>query len=93
MFKKSFKIGSICAKETNEHLTTKPHILPIYSTSSFAFEDINQGIDIFKGDAKGHVYGRYGNPTIDAVAEKLATLAVHGSEIEAQAPCRRQIKS
>ncbi len=62
-------------------LTTAPHILPIYATSSFAFEDIDEGIEIFKGNKKGHVYGRYGNPTMDTVAQKLANLESHGLDI------------
>ncbi|MBK7410674.1 MAG: aminotransferase class I/II-fold pyridoxal phosphate-dependent enzyme [Saprospirales bacterium] len=63
--------------------TTDPHILPIYATSSFSFHSIDQGIDIFTGKEKGHVYGRYGNPTIEVVAEKIATMESHGLGIEA----------
>lgn len=77
------KFNSFCVKESKDKVTTKPHVLPIYATSSFVFEDINQGIDIFTGKAEGHKYSRYGNPTIDAVAEKIAQLAVYGSSISA----------
>ena len=77
--------GSKCAKEVKDPKTTSPHILPIYATSSFKFENINQGIDIFKGDSQGHVYGRYSNPTVDAVAQKIADLAVFGSNLSAHA--------
>ena len=38
------------------------------------FEDIDQGIRVFKGEEKGHIYGRFGNPTVDTVADKLAEL-------------------
>ena len=77
--------GSICAKEIKPELTTAPHILPIYATSSFAFESIDEGIDIFKGSKKGHVYGRYGNPTMEAVARKVARLETHGLDMNAKA--------
>ena len=63
--------------------TTKPHQLPIYATSSFEFENVNQGIDIFSGKAEGHVYGRYGNPTIETVAEKIARLETFGIDLQA----------
>lgn len=76
---------SLCVRETPEKRTTDPHILPIYATSSFAFSSIEQGIDIFTGKEKGHVYGRYGNPTIEAVAEKIAAMGVHGLHTEAAA--------
>ena len=74
---------SICVREEHDPRTTEPHILPLYLTSSFAFESIDQGIRIFKGEEKGHVYGRYGNPTIEAVASKIAALEIHGLDIEA----------
>ncbi|MEZ4951482.1 MAG: aminotransferase class I/II-fold pyridoxal phosphate-dependent enzyme [Saprospiraceae bacterium] len=76
---------SLCVKELKDPKSTKPHILPIYATSSFEFENINQGIDIFSGNAEGHVYSRYGNPTIEAVAEKIAKMETYGTEIEASA--------
>ncbi|MEO1261947.1 MAG: aminotransferase class I/II-fold pyridoxal phosphate-dependent enzyme [Bacteroidota bacterium] len=78
-------IDSICAKETKDHRTTTPHILPIYATSSFAFESIDEGIDIFTQKKKGHVYGRYANPTVDTVAEKLAALETAGTDQTAAA--------
>lgn len=82
--KKNKSFNSLCVHELAEKRTTKPHQLPIYATSSFEFEDINQGIDIFTGKATGHVYGRYGNPTIEAVAEKIALLETHGSDLKAK---------
>ena len=75
--------NSKCVKEVKPPVTTQAHILPIFATSSFVFEDIEQGIDIFTGKQEGHVYGRYGNPTIEAVAQKLADLETYGSDIEA----------
>jgi len=81
------KIGfaSLCAQEVKDNRSTAPHILPLYATSSFAFESIHQGIDIFTGKEQGHVYGRYGNPTIDTVADKLAALESYGLEQKASA--------
>ncbi len=66
--------GSHCAKEISKEVTTHSHILPIYATSSFAFDSIDQGIEIFSGAQEGHVYSRYGNPTVDTVAQKIANL-------------------
>lgn len=83
--KESKGFGSICAKEGKEFRTTKPHVLPIYPTSSFQFEDINQGIAIFSGEEEGHKYSRYANPTNDAVADKIARLEAYGLDVAAQA--------
>jgi methionine-gamma-lyase len=71
---------STCVREIKENRTTDPHILPLYATSSFAFTDIDQGIRIFSGEEQGHVYGRYGNPTIETVASKIAKLEGHDVE-------------
>ncbi len=83
MKNQALSFGSLCVQECPDPTTTKPHILPIYATSSFEFDNIDQGIRIFKGDQKGHVYTRYGNPTIEAVAQKIARLECFGLEMDA----------
>ena len=82
--KNNIQFGSLCVQEMKgKRTTTRPHQLPIYATSSFEFENINEGIDIFDGKKEGHVYGRYGNPTIEIVAQKIAKLESFGLESEA----------
>ncbi len=73
---------SLCVREIKENRTTTPHVLPIYATSSFAFDSIDQGMRIFRGEESGHVYSRFGNPTINTVAEKIARLEGHGLNLE-----------
>ncbi|MFT5169125.1 MAG: methionine-gamma-lyase [Saprospiraceae bacterium] len=80
--KENKKMGSFCVHELQDNRTTKPHQLPIYATSSFEFENIDQGMDIFSGKTKGHVYSRYGNPTIEVVAEKIARLEAFGLDLD-----------
>lgn len=79
------KFVSKCVKEFNDLKTTKPHQLPIYATSSFVFDTIEDGIDIFKGTKKGHSYSRYANPTIDTVGAKIASLECQDMDIEGYA--------
>ncbi len=74
---------SICVHEPKDTKRNKPHILPIYASSSFEFESINEGIDIFTGEKEGYVYSRYANPTMDSVANKLAQLESFGMKEEA----------
>lgn len=54
-----------------------PHQIPLVAASSFVFDSIEQGMAIFGGEQDGHVYGRFGNPTIDAAAAKIAALEGH----------------
>lgn len=74
---------SICVKEFQRNESTKPHQLPLYATSSFDFEKVEDGIDIFTGKESGHVYSRYGNPTVDTVANKLACLEAYDTGLDA----------
>ena len=68
------KFSTHCAREVGEKRTTRPHVLPIYAATSFDFDSLQQGIDVFSGNEAGHLYSRFGNPTVDAVADKLAAL-------------------
>ncbi|MBK9336316.1 MAG: aminotransferase class I/II-fold pyridoxal phosphate-dependent enzyme [Lewinellaceae bacterium] len=76
---------SFVVKERGDNRTTAPHVLPIYATSSFSFENIDQGIEIFNNIESGHAYSRYANPTVDTVARKIADLESFGLDIAAEA--------
>lgn len=51
-----------------------PVVPPIYQTSTFQFESVEQGAALFKGDRKGYIYTRMLNPTIEALENSLAQL-------------------
>ena len=68
------KFNSICSQEWPHITANEPHILPIYNTSAFVFDNIDQGIRIFKGEEEGFVYSRYDNPTLATTAAKIAAL-------------------
>ncbi len=76
--KKNNGFERICVHDRVPKLNTTPQQTPIYATSSFAFDSIEQGIDVFLGNENGHFYSRYGNPTVEAVAEKIAALEGFG---------------
>ncbi|MBF0502627.1 MAG: PLP-dependent transferase [Candidatus Riflebacteria bacterium] len=48
--------------------------VPIYQSSTFAFESAAQGAARFSGTDNGYKYTRLGNPTIAALEEAVATL-------------------
>jgi methionine-gamma-lyase len=74
---------SVCARDVPDPRTVTPHVLPLYLTSSYDFDSIDHQIDVFSKKEKGHVYSRYGNPTVEAVAKKIADLEVHGTGLDA----------
>lgn len=49
-------------------------IVPIYQTSTFSFRNAQHGADLFSGKEDGYIYTRIGNPTINALENKLAEL-------------------
>jgi methionine-gamma-lyase len=62
------------------------HLVPVYATSTFTFDNAQQGMDRFSGTAPGYIYSRFGNPTV-AVAEALiATLEAFGIAQEDGSP-------
>ncbi len=48
--------------------------VPIYQSSTFAFENCAQGAARFAGDEPGFVYTRMGNPTVAALEEAISTM-------------------
>jgi methionine-gamma-lyase len=49
-------------------------VTPIYQTSTFQFKSAKHGADCFAGRDSGYIYTRIGNPTINALENKLADL-------------------
>lgn len=80
MSKEPLGPSSISARDPEWTAGNPPHQLPIYAASSFIFDSIEQGIDIFDGKVPGNIYSRFGNPTVDAVAAKIAQLESRGLE-------------
>ncbi|MBT6036888.1 MAG: PLP-dependent transferase, partial [Kordiimonadaceae bacterium] len=48
------------------------HLMPIYQTSTFSFDSVDEGADIFAGRKKGYAYTRTHNPNHDHLAGKIA---------------------
>jgi methionine-gamma-lyase len=49
-------------------------VTPIYQTSTFSFKSAEHGANLFAGKEQGFIYTRIGNPTINALENKLAEL-------------------
>lgn len=47
---------------------------PIYQTSTFKFENVAHGADLFAGRGDGYIYTRMRNPTIEAMENAIAVL-------------------
>jgi len=54
--------------------TTKSVAVPIYQTSSYAFDSAQHGADLFDLKVQGNIYTRIMNPTTDVLEKRLAEL-------------------
>ena len=57
--------------ETEENFA---HLTPIYASSTFVYETAEQGMRRFKGEEKGYIYSRWGNPGMTEIENKIAAL-------------------
>ena len=54
--------------------TTKAVAVPIYQTTSYAFDDTRHGADLFDLKVAGNIYTRIMNPTTDVLEKRVAEL-------------------
>jgi len=54
--------------------TTKAVAVPIYQTTSYAFDDTQHGADLFDLKVQGNIYTRIMNPTTDVLEKRVAEL-------------------
>src|SRR5579864_5232544 len=47
---------------------------PIVLSSAFGFASAEEAADAFQGKTNAYIYGRWGNPTVEALEAKLAAL-------------------
>ncbi len=67
-------MDSLAIHGSKKHTNFNEHIFPIFQTSTFMFENVDQGARRFAGEEKGGIYTRLGNPNFEALAEKIADL-------------------
>src|SRR4030081_2495353 len=51
----------------------EPTSTPIYASTTYTYESMEEIDQVFAGDKSGYIYTRYGNPTVNAFAEAMRT--------------------
>jgi len=54
--------------------TTGARTTPIYQTTSYVFEGVDQAASLFNLHSFGHIYARLSNPTVSVLEERIANL-------------------
>lgn len=84
---KSFPLtgwGSMAVHGGHKQDPNYAHLVPIYASSTYVFDDAEQGMRRFSGKEEGYIYSRWGNPTITEAEEKIAALETFGLGLEAK---------
>jgi methionine-gamma-lyase len=58
------------------------HLTPIYASSTFVYDNAEQGMRRFSGEEKGYIYSRWGNPTTTEAENKIAAMESYGLNID-----------
>lgn len=54
------------------------HLTPIYASSTYVFDEAEQGMRRFSGEEPGYIYARWGNPNLTEAEEKIAAMESFG---------------
>jgi len=54
------------------------HVTPIYASSTFVYDEAEQGMRRFSGEEEGYIYSRWGNPNFTEAEDKIAALEAFG---------------
>jgi O-succinylhomoserine sulfhydrylase len=69
---KKFETNAI--REQTGRTRHREHSVPIFATSSFVFDDAEQGRMLFADELEGNIYSRFSNPNNDEFIRKLCLL-------------------
>jgi methionine-gamma-lyase len=70
--------GSIAIHGGHQQDPNYAHLTPIYATSTFVYDDAEQGMRRFSGQEEGYIYSRWGNPTFTEAELKIAAMESFG---------------
>lgn len=81
--------GSAAVHSGHKQDPTYAHLVPIYASSTFVYDEAEQGMRRFSGKEEGFIYSRWGNPTFREAENKISALekfglTQNGSAIEAK---------
>lgn len=83
MSKKQFKgFSSLAVHAGHVKDPMYAHLTPIYASSTYVYDEAEQGMRRFSGKEEGYIYSRWGNPTMNEAELKIAAMETFGIEKE-----------
>lgn len=74
--------GSVAVHAGHKQDPMYAHLVPIYASSTYVFDDAAQGMRRFSGQEEGYIYSRWGNPTMTEAEEKITALETFGLDMQ-----------
>ncbi|MEP6681733.1 MAG: aminotransferase class I/II-fold pyridoxal phosphate-dependent enzyme [Parafilimonas sp.] len=84
-------ISSLALHAGQHKFPNSSHLTPIYATSTFTFDNADEGMQRFSGEKEGYIYSRWDNPTFKPAEEIIAALETfklkdeHENDMQAKA--------
>jgi O-succinylhomoserine sulfhydrylase len=70
----SYQFDTLAIRTGHQRTGENEHSEPIFTTSSFVFDNASQAAARFGGDDPGNIYSRFTNPTVRTFEQRLASL-------------------
>ena len=71
---KNYSLSTLCVQAGWTPTKGQPRVLPIIQSTTFKYDTSEQMARLFDLEDSGYFYSRLQNPTVDAVAAKIAAL-------------------
>jgi len=84
-------ISSLTLHAAQDQFQDSSHLTPIYATSTFTFNNADEGMRRFSGKEEGYIYSRWDNPTFKPAERIIAALETfklkddNGNDLQAEA--------
>jgi methionine-gamma-lyase len=85
MMLKNFKgFGSLAIHAGHIQDPMYAHLTPLYASSTYVYDEAEQGMRRFSGKEPGYIYSRWGNPTMSEAERKIAAMETYRIEKDGQ---------
>jgi methionine-gamma-lyase len=71
-------LSSVAVHAGHDNDPLSSHLTPIYATSTFTFDNADQGMRRFAGQEEGYIYTRWGNPSFTEAEKKICAFESFG---------------
>ena len=84
MLKKFKGFGSLAIHAGHIQDPMYAHLTPLYASSTYVYDEAEQGMRRFSGKEPGSIYSRWGNPTMSEAERKIAAMETYRIEKDGQ---------